>query len=101
MRFITRERVMGEPTLDAVQRRRRPWTPYQRIEMCGAECVVCWEVERVWEPPAEGARWLQGQRAPRYPTISYGHVLFGTLIRAQVATQEQSAFMSVERTPKY
>ena len=50
---------------DAVQRRHRPWTPYQRIEMCGAECVVCWEVERVWEPPAEGARWLQSQRAPR------------------------------------
>ena len=44
VRFITRERVMGGPTLDAVQRRRRPWTPYQRIEMCGAECVVCWEV---------------------------------------------------------
>ena len=33
--------------------------------MCGTECVVCWEVERVWEPPAEGARWLQSQRAPR------------------------------------
>ena len=33
--------------------------------MCGAEYVVCWEVERVWEPPAEGARWLRSQRAPR------------------------------------
>ena len=33
--------------------------------MCGAGWVVCREVERVGEPPAEGARWLQGQRAPR------------------------------------
>ena len=51
---------MGGPTLDAIQRRRRPWTPYQRIEMCGAEYDVCWEVDRVWEPPAErGGRALR------------------------------------------
>ena len=40
--------------------------------MCGAEYEVCWEVERVWEPPAEGARWLQSQRAPQPEVLLLG-----------------------------